>query len=113
MGLIDKDKFEIKPGIGATTSNMSEYLSKLQLTDEQQQAFKAKLDSGEFDKIKDDLNSHKLVINADGEVSKGQDVSSANDSHESTAKTDTNVKTEDGAPKVNGDDAKVDDGVVI
>ena len=53
MGLIDKDKFPIKPGIGATSSNMAEYLKQLQLTEEQQKAFQAKLDSGEFDKIQD------------------------------------------------------------
>ena len=70
MGLMKGQDFDDLRGSNThiLKSGMTSYLSKLQLTDEQQAEFQAKLDSGEFDRIADKLNSGHMIIRPGGEV---------------------------------------------
>ncbi len=70
MGLMEgKDFDDLRGGnTHIVKSGMTSYLSKLQLTDAQQAEFQAKLDSGEFDRIADKLNSGHMIIRPGGEV---------------------------------------------
>ena len=70
MGLMEGKDFDDLRGDNThiVKSGMTSYLSKLQLTDAQQAEFQAKLDSGEFDRIADKLNSGHMIIRPGGEV---------------------------------------------
>lgn len=70
MGLMDgKDFDELRGGnTHITQTPMTNYLSKLELTDAQQQEFQARLDSGEFDQIAEKLKDGRMVIRPGGEV---------------------------------------------
>ncbi len=70
MGLMEGKDFDDLRGSNThiVKSGMTAYLGKLQLTDAQQAEFQAKLDSGEFDRIADKLNSGHMIIRPGGEV---------------------------------------------
>lgn len=70
MGVMNNKEFDTLCGNGShiVQSEMTDYLNKLQLTEAQQQEFQAKLDSGEFDKIADDLNHKRLIILPGGKI---------------------------------------------
>ncbi|MBQ7633692.1 MAG: hypothetical protein IJS88_06240 [Alphaproteobacteria bacterium] len=120
MGLMNgKDFDELRGGnTHITQSQMTAYLNKLQLTDTQQQEFQAKLDNGEFDKIKDDLNNHRMVIYAGGEIANGHETinSGSGNTGENVGNTAT-AKT--GNAEVNSaqasakSDGNANDGVAV
>ena len=70
MGVMKDEEFDVLRGNRShiVQSGMTNYLKNLQLTEAQQQEFQAKLDSGEFDKIADDLNHKRLIILPGGKV---------------------------------------------